>query len=107
MYEHKSAPLLTPSQFARRVAAHLGIVIGAIAVSLLVGTVGYHYLAGMRWIDSVLNASMILGGMVPVDHIDVAVGMVFESCYVLFSCLFFIGVLGAFLELFVDGVMLA
>jgi hypothetical protein len=30
-----------------------------VAWSLAVGVCGYHYLAGLAWIDSLLNASMI------------------------------------------------
>ena len=40
---------------------------GVIAASLGIGVLGYHFLEGLPWIDSLLNASMILGGMGPVD----------------------------------------
>ena len=63
MYEHRKDRLLTRAQFAWRVFGHVSFAVGAAAVSLFVGMAGYHYMAGLNWIDSLLNASMILGGM--------------------------------------------
>ena len=40
---------------------------GLLAVSLVIGMAGYHWLAPMGWIDAFLNAAMLLGGMGPVD----------------------------------------
>ena len=41
--------------------------------------VGYHYLDGLPWVDSLLNASMILGGMGPVDPLKTTAGKIFAS----------------------------
>ena len=46
---------------------------------------GYHFLEQLTWLDSLLNASMILGGMGPVDNIETAAGKVFASIYALYS----------------------
>ena len=53
---------------------------------------GYHYLGRLGWVDSILNASMILGGMGPVNILDGDDGKLFSSAYALFSGLFFIGI---------------
>jgi hypothetical protein len=54
--------------------------------------VGYHSLAKLNWVDSFLNASMILGGMGPVDPLQSSAAKIFAGCYALFSGLAFIGI---------------
>jgi len=100
MYEHRSEPLLTRAQFARRVLWHLAVAIGAIAVALAIGVAGYHLFAGLPLIDAFLNASMILGGMGPVGELRTDSAKFFASCYALFSGLFFIAMLGLLLAPF-------
>jgi hypothetical protein len=56
-----------------------------LGVSLGAGVLGYHLLEGLSWVDSLLNASMILGGMGPVDTLHTAGGKLFASVYALFS----------------------
>jgi hypothetical protein len=63
-------------------------------VALLIGIVGYHGFEAMPWIDAMLNASMILGGMGPVDSLHTTSGKLFASAYALFSGALFIGVMG-------------
>lgn len=46
---------------------------------------GYHFLEELSWIDSLLNASMILGGMGPVAPLRTAGGKIFASFYALYS----------------------
>jgi hypothetical protein len=62
-----------------------GALIGG---SLSVGVLGYHYLAALSWTDAFLNASMILGGMGPVDPLPTRAAKIFASCYALFSGVF-------------------
>lgn len=94
LYEHRSDPLLSRAQFARRVLAHGGLALIIIAMSLAIGVVGYHVLNGMSWVDSLLNASMILGGMGPVDAMTSDAAKVFASLYALFSGIVFLAVAG-------------
>jgi hypothetical protein len=105
MYESKHQKLLTRAQFAVRVLWHLAFAAGAIGVSLFAGVLGYHTLGGLPWVDSLLNASMILGGMGPVDALHTNASKVFASVYALFSGLVFIGVLGMLLAPFVHRLM--
>ena len=84
---------------------HFGYSILACAIALSVGVVGYHVLARLGWVDSLLNASMILGGMGPVDPLQTNGAKVFASFYALFSGLVFIGVLGLLLAPFIHRVM--
>ena len=85
MYERKEEPLASPGTFARRLA--LNGLIGALllAFSLGIGVLGYHFLENLSWIDSLLNASMILGGMGPVDPMRTNAGKIFASFYAIYS----------------------
>lgn len=92
MYEHRSHPLLSRAKFARRVAGHLLLALFVVGVALGIGVVGYHVVGDLSWIDSILNASMILGGMGPVDTLHSFAAKLFASFYALFSGLAFIGI---------------
>ena len=84
-YEHKHQPLAPLKVYRRRQlssAAAGGAVLG---VSLAVGVTGYHWFGGLAWLDALVNASMILGGMGPVDPITRPDGKVFASVYALYS----------------------
>ena len=63
-----------------------------VTVSLGIGVVGYHCLEKLPWVDALLNASMILGGMGPVDAVKTTAGKLFASGYALFSGIVFLSV---------------
>ena len=65
-FEHRKEPLASTGDFLNGCRALRALAAGIILVSLGIGILGYHYLEGLSWIDSLLNASMILGGMGPV-----------------------------------------
>ncbi len=92
MYERRNHLLLSRARFARRVACHLLLALLVVGIALAMGVLGYHFLGDLSWIDSVLNASMILGGMGPVDPLHSTGAKIFASCYALFSGLAFIGI---------------
>jgi len=96
-YENLNQPLATTGVFARRMAASLFLALGLIAVSLIVGMIGYHRLAGLAWIDSFENAAMILGGMGPVAELHAQGAKLFAGFYALYSGLFLILVAGLIL----------
>jgi hypothetical protein len=84
--------LLSRAQFIGRVARHAMLALGLISTALAIGVFGYHFIAKLKWIDSLLNASMILGGMGPVDPLHSNGAKLFASFYALFSGLAFIGI---------------
>jgi len=73
-----------------RLARNGLIVLALVAVAVTIGATGYHYLAGLRWLDAALNAAMILTGMGPVDHLDNDRAKIFAIGYSLFSGVFFL-----------------
>jgi hypothetical protein len=91
MYEHSSEPLLSQCFFYLRIMRQAGKALIVIIISLFIGVAGYHYLENIPWVDSLLNASMILGGMGPVDTLKTTPGKVFASFYALYSGLVLIG----------------
>jgi hypothetical protein len=85
MYEHHRQPLASRKEFAQRLAVNAGFGLGLILVSLGIGILGYHLFEDLPWIDALLNASMILGGMGPVNALASDAGKVFASIYALYS----------------------
>ena len=85
MFEHRSDPLATPAEFRRRMLQYGMITAIMILISLMIGVLGYHYFESLSWVDSLLNASMILGGMGPVDALRTNTGKIFASFYALYS----------------------
>jgi hypothetical protein len=85
MFEHHSEPLAPRDEFVRRVARFGLFAGGMILFSLLIGILGYHYFESLSWLDALLNASMILGGMGPVNPLQTNAGKLFASFYALYS----------------------
>ena len=90
-------PLPSVSEYRRKIRHSMSIGMSVLGVSLLIGIAGYHYTAGMGWLDALHNASMILSGMGPVVEIKTVVGKWFSSFYALFSGVIFITNIGIIL----------
>ena len=89
----------------RRVAQHGLLALIVIAIALGIGVFGYHFIAHLRWVDSLLNASMILGGMGPVDPLQTNAAKLFASFYALFSGLAFVGIASLLIAPFVHRLL--
>ena len=85
MYEHHRQPLASRKIFARRLMFNALIGLALLVFSLGIGMIGYHFIEDLSWIDSLLNASMILGGMGPVTDMKTDAGKLFASFYALYS----------------------
>ncbi len=94
MLECKHQRIAPPKVFIRRMVAHVGVVVSLMLGVLLIGMIGYHGLAGLNWMDSLLNAAMILSGMGQVSLLTNTSAKVFASAYALFSGLVFIAIMG-------------
>ena len=97
-YERKHEQLAPVSVFVKRLVGSLAMALGLIAFVLCIGIAGYHFIAGYNFVDSLLEASMILGGMGPVKELPDDGAKVFASAYALFSGLIFIAVMGLVLS---------
>lgn len=105
MYEHRQIPPISRREFKIRVFQHVTWIVLVIVPTLTIGVVGYHAFGSLSWIDSLLNASMILGGMGPVDRLETDTAKLFASFYALFSGLVFIGVAGLFVAPFAHRIL--
>ena len=92
MYEHHRDPMLSLAAFIARLLRHAGIAMGILAGSLMIGVAGFRFLADTDWMDALLNASMLLGGMGPVGELQKwsTSGKIFASVYALYSGLVFL-----------------
>ena len=97
MFEHSKTRLAPKRVFRVRLIKFTFISAGIFSFSLLTGVLGYHIFAGLGWIDSFLNASMILGGMGPVDMLRSNPAKIFAGCYSLFSGVAFLSSMAIFL----------
>ena len=97
MFERKHEKLASKLVFAKRMAASVLMASILISVALFMGILGYRYIAGFEWIDSLLEASMILGGMGPINPLATTGAKMFASGYALFSGLVFIAIMGIIL----------
>lgn len=93
-FETRYEELAPFGTFAWRLSKFVLISILLLTVALGTGVLGYHYICELPWIDSLLNASMLLGGMGPVDQIKTVSGKLFCSFYALFSGLVFVASFG-------------
>ena len=83
MFEHKSEALIPRRAFVSRAILSAVYASVLVAATLLVGTLGYHWTAGLAWIDALLNASMILTGMGPVNPLQTDASKLFAILYCL------------------------
>lgn len=90
MYESKRQPPLKRRQFAHRMLLHSALAAALLAASLGIGIVGYEVLERLPFLDALLNAAMLLGGMGPVNAPVTPSGKLFASLYALYAGLVFI-----------------
>ena len=96
MFEHKKQPPISKRAFAARLARHGVVALGFLAASLFGGMIGFRETENLSWLDSFLNASMLLGGMGPIAIPCTPCGKLFAGLYALYAGLFFL-ILAGFL----------
>jgi hypothetical protein len=104
-YEHRRDKLAPRTVFIKRIGVSLAVAFCLILAALSIGVAGYRYIAGFGWIDSLLEASMILGGMGPVNPLTNNAARIFASVYALFSGVIFIALMGIMLSPVVHRVL--
>lgn len=97
MYENRKQPLISRSKFVQRMSNNLLVSTAILVVSLGIGVIGFHGLNDSSWIDSLHNASMLLGGMGPVVEMTSDGAKLFSSIYALFCGVVFITNIGVLL----------
>lgn len=85
MLEEHPPSLMPFRHFIKHFARNLFFGFIMIVFSLSVGMIGYHHFEKMSWIDSYVNAAMILSGMGPMGNLQTDAGKIFAGTYALFS----------------------
>ena len=97
MFENRWDSLAPRSVFLTRLFYSVLMSLVIVALSLGIGTWGYHVVGGLDWIDALLNAAMILTGMGPVDPMKSTAGKLFATFYCLFSGIAFLSLMAIIL----------
>lgn len=84
-YERRQHALLPWPAFMARLSRSLFFALALVGGSLVIGMLGYHWLEHRSWMDSFLNASMLLGGMGPVWVPQTEAGKLFAGLYALYA----------------------
>ncbi len=90
MLERHTHRMISKTAFAGRMAKWLFCTVALLLASLAAGVSGYHYFEGLPWIDSLLNAAMILGGMGEIDSLHTTGGKLFATAYAIYSGIFLV-----------------
>ena len=104
---HKAELPALPEEFVQHVWRHAAMAGTLVLVSLAIGVIGFRISEPHPgWIDSYLNAAMLLGGMGPIDAKELSpAGRVFEATYALYCGLVFVVVLAIMLKPFLSRVI--
>ena len=86
-------------------ALRVGALLPLLLFTLGIGMAIYHWVEGLPWPDSFLNAAMLLGGMGPVDRLQTTPGKWLAGGYALFAGLVFIVVAGVMIAPVIHGVL--
>ncbi|RYD77650.1 MAG: two pore domain potassium channel family protein [Sphingobacteriales bacterium] len=87
-------PLPPATHYHNKLLRGFAVSMFIIFLSLGLGIAGYHFFGHLNFVDSLLNASMILTGMGPVNPMTSIAGKIFASIYALYSGLAFLVIVG-------------
>jgi hypothetical protein len=83
MFEPGREALLSARRFARRTLKFILVGAAVDIVVVAVGAAGFHFMVGLGWLDSVVDAAMVATGNGPRHMIPDPAGKVFLSIYAL------------------------
>lgn len=94
--EHRRQNVIPFTAFLLRLTRYGFFALMLIIISVLIGTVGYHLLGKISWLDSFYMACMILTGMGPVTDMETSGAKLFSSFYALYSGVAFLSITAIF-----------
>jgi hypothetical protein len=97
--------MLPRKLFIGRVVSHGLVALTVVTMSLAIGILGYRFIARLSWIDALLNATMILGGMGPVNELPTGGAKLFASFYALYSGVAFLAIAAVLIAPFVHRLL--
>lgn len=96
-FENRRQAVASPAVFYGRVTRNALLALGVVAVSLLIGSLGYMHFEGMGLVDAFTNAAMILSGMGPLNPLITDAGKIFAAIYAIASGFLLLGLSGLML----------
>lgn len=94
--EHRRQNVIPFRAFLLRLVRYGLFALMLIIISVLIGTIGYHILGKISWLDSFYMACMILTGMGPVTDMETNGAKLFSSFYALYSGVAFLSITAVF-----------
>jgi len=94
--EHRKQKVVPLPHFFLRLGRYTLFCLVLIALSVLIGTIGYKYFGQLSWLDSFYMSCMILTGMGPVAEMKTTTSKLFSSFYALYSGVAFLSVTAVF-----------
>ncbi len=94
--EHRKQKVIPLPHFFLRLGRYGLFCIILIAISVMIGMVGYHNFNLLSWIDSFYMAAMILTGMGPVSEMKTDQAKFFSAFYALYSGIAFLSITAVF-----------
>ena len=94
--EHRKQKVIPVKHFLIRMGRYAAFAFALIGVSVIAGTLGYHHVGDLGWIDSFHMACMILTGMGPVVEMKSDTAKLFSSFYALYSGVAFLSITAVF-----------
>jgi hypothetical protein len=94
--EHRKQRVASLPHFLIRLGRYTLFAVLLIFISVMIGTIGYHFMADLGWLDSFYMACMILTGMGPVADMTSEQAKLFSSFYALYSGVAFLSITAVF-----------
>src|SRR3990170_9013961 len=94
--EHRKQKVISLSHFFIRLGRYSIFALLLICISVFMGSLGYHFIGQLNWIDSFQMACMILTGMGPVAEMTSDTAKLFSSFYALYSGIAFLSITAVF-----------
>jgi hypothetical protein len=96
MMEHRKQQIAPVHVFIKRLGRYGLFAFVLIAFSVAIGTIGYHNIANLDWLDSFHMSCLILTGMGPVAEMKTTAAKLFSSFYALYSGVAFLSITAVF-----------
>lgn len=96
IFEHRKQKVVPVRQFLRRVLRYTLFALSLIAFSVMIGTIGYHFIGKLMWLDSFQMSCMILTGMGPVAEMKSDAAKIFSSLFAIYSGVAFLSIIAVF-----------
>jgi hypothetical protein len=95
-FEHRKQKVVPLGQFLKRVFRYTMFSMALIFISVMMGSIGYHFIGSLNWIDSFHMSCMILTGMGPVAEMKTDSAKIFSSFFALYSGVAFLSITAVF-----------